>query len=135
MTPPTDPLTTVLAKLEELGQKFDTIDHKTDETNIKIEEMKQSVQQIQHQQSSVTTWKPELEGKVTDSLSEKTSFWACVRELRESSIYPCSKQQQWIDMTYVSEAPYRFLMMNTTAVISSSWFTANCRVPVDSPMQ
>lgn len=59
MAPPTDSLATVLAKLEELGQKFDTIDRKTDETNTKLEE-------IQHQQSSVTTWKPELEGKVTD---------------------------------------------------------------------
>ena len=44
MAPPMDPLTTVLAKLEELGLKFDTMDRKTDATNSKIEEMQQLVQ-------------------------------------------------------------------------------------------
>ena len=42
----TDSISTVLAKLEELGQKFDNMDRKTDETTLKIEEMQQSVHQL-----------------------------------------------------------------------------------------
>jgi len=66
MAPPSDPFTTVLAKLEEIGLKFDTMECKTDATNTKIKEMQLSVQQIQNQQSAMTNWKPELEHKVTD---------------------------------------------------------------------
>jgi len=42
----TDSTSTILAKLEELGKRFDSVDRKTDETNHKIEEMQLSVQQI-----------------------------------------------------------------------------------------
>jgi len=66
MAPPTDSISTVLAKLEELGKKFDIMDRKTDETNTKIEEMQCSVQQIKDEQTSMTTWKPELDDKVKD---------------------------------------------------------------------
>ncbi|XP_039804309.1 uncharacterized protein LOC120668633 isoform X2 [Panicum virgatum] len=61
-----DSISTVLAKLEELGQKFDNMDRKTDETTQKIEEMQQSVRQLKDEQISLTSWKPELEDKVSD---------------------------------------------------------------------
>jgi len=66
MAPPTDSISTVIAKLEELGRKVDNVDRKTDETNQKIEEMQSSIQQIKDEHTSVNTWKPELENKVSD---------------------------------------------------------------------
>ena len=66
MAPPTDSISTVIARLEELGRKVDNVDRKTDETNQKIEEMQSSIQQIKDEHTSVNTWKPELENKVFD---------------------------------------------------------------------
>jgi len=50
MAPASDSISTVLAKLEELSQKFDNMDHKTDETTQKIEEMQLSIRQLKDEQ-------------------------------------------------------------------------------------
>jgi hypothetical protein len=59
MAPSTDSMATILSKLEELGKK-------ADETSQKIKGMQQSVQQNADEQKSLTAWKPDMEGKVTD---------------------------------------------------------------------
>ncbi|CAN6234028.1 unnamed protein product [Urochloa humidicola] len=65
MAPPAD-LSTVMAKLEELGKKSDEINLKTDDTNRKIEEMQQSIDRLADEQGDIKLWKPTMESKVTE---------------------------------------------------------------------
>lgn len=63
---PSNDISIVLAKLEELGRKADEASSKADQTNHRIEEMHQSMQILSKEQVALRVWKPELEGRVAE---------------------------------------------------------------------
>jgi len=69
MAPVADPMTTVLAKLEELGQKMDVkaeeVSRKLEEVQLSVQGVEQSLQRVMAEQEALATWKPKIETTVT----------------------------------------------------------------------